>query len=97
VIPSFLGDSLGGSPELLHVLMLPDLEPAAAIGAASDRSRTQSEGRVTFRTRSSFVAACPAATTDPNCASCITASREVCKFEPPLPIGMAALDRVVRL
>jgi hypothetical protein len=60
-------DALGPAPraEQLHVLMLPYLERAERIGVAQARSRTQSEVRVTFRTRSSFVAACPAATTDP--------------------------------
>jgi hypothetical protein len=32
----------------------------------------------------------------PYCASCITASREACKFEPPCPRDGGA-DRVVRL
>lgn len=31
----------------------------------------------------------------PHCAFCIRTSREVCKVEPPLPVGMPLLDRVV--
>jgi hypothetical protein len=59
-------DALGPAlrAELLHVLMLPDLERAERIGAALDRSGSQSEVRVTFRTRTSSLVACPAATTD---------------------------------
>ena len=69
---------------------------ADAIGAASDRSRTQSEGRsVTFRSRSSFVAAFPAATTDPTARLASPRVAKRARSSHPA-LGMAALDRVVR-